>query len=146
MNSLRRVARDLTNRLLVGLRRRGLGPRLLSGFLLVALLPTIALCSIAYFGAREQILMGEERSSLRMAQYLRSELSSLLRVYPARLNTIASDMAVIRLIRNFRKADALEAKSLQYELMGRLISEASGLQGFMSMEIVTDMGLSLIHI
>lgn len=140
MNSLRRVARDLTNRLLVGLRRRGLGPRLLSGFLLVALLPTIALCSIAYFGAREQILMGEERSSLRMAQYLRSELSSLLRVYPAKLNTIASDMAVIRLIRNFRKADALEAKSLQYELMGRLISEALGLQGFMSMEIVTDMG------
>lgn len=140
MNSLRRMARNVKNWLLTGLRKRGLGPRLLSGFLLVALLPTIVLCSIAYMGAREQILVGEERSSLRMAQYLRSELSSLLRVYPSKLNTIASDMAVIRLIRSYRKADALEAKSLQYELMGRLTSEASGLQGFMSIEIVTDTG------
>lgn len=78
------------------LRACGLGPRLLTGFLLVALLPTIAMCGIAYVGARDEILMAEERSSLRMAQYLRSELSSLLSSYPAKLNTIASDMAVIR--------------------------------------------------
>ena len=56
MNSLRRVARNLTNRLLVGLRRRGLGSRLLSGFLLVVLLPTIALCSIALVISRLFIL------------------------------------------------------------------------------------------
>lgn len=84
--------------------------------------------------------MAEERSSLRMAQYLRSELSSLLSSYPAKLNTIASDMAVIRLIRSYRKADAVEAKSLQYALMSRLISEAASLRGFMSVEIVTDTG------
>ena len=75
-----------------------------------------------------------------MAQYLRSELSSLLSSYPAKLNTIASDMAVIRLIRSYRKADAVEAKSLQYALMSRLISEAASLRGFMSVEIVTDTG------
>ena len=91
-------------------------------------------------GARDEILMAEERSSLRMAQYLRSELSSLLSSYPAKLNTIASDMAVIRLIRSYRKADAVEAKSLQYALMSRLISEAASLRGFMSVEIVTDTG------
>ena len=106
----------------------------------MALLPTIAMCGIAYVGARDEILMAEERSSLRMAQYLRSELSSLLSSYPAKLNTIASDMAVIRLIRSYRKADAVEAKSLQYALMSRLISEAASLRGFMSVEIVTDTG------
>ena len=98
------------------------------------------MCGIAYVGARDEILMAEERSSLRMAQYLRSELSSLLSSYPAKLNTIASDMAVIRLIRSYRKADAVEAKSLQYALMSRLISEAASLRGFMSVEIVTDTG------
>lgn len=127
-------------RVLAALRACGLGPRLLTGFLLVALLPTIAMCGIAYVGARDEILMAEERSSLRMAQYLRSELSSLLSSYPAKLNTIASDMAVIRLIRSYRKADAVEAKSLQYALMSRLISEAASLRGFMSVEIVTDTG------
>ena len=92
--------RGLGARVLAALRACGLGPRLLTGFLLVALLPTIAMCGIAYVGARDEILMAEERSSLRMAQYLRSELSSLLSSYPAKLNTIASDMAVIRLIRS----------------------------------------------
>ncbi|HIR81412.1 MAG TPA: sensor histidine kinase [Candidatus Limiplasma merdipullorum] len=132
--------RGLGARVLAALRACGLGPRLLTGFLLVALLPTIAMCGIAYVGARDEILMAEERSSLRMAQYLRSELSSLLSSYPAKLNTIASDMAVIRLIRSYRKADAVEAKSLQYALMSRLISEAASLRGFMSVEIVTDTG------
>lgn len=141
--SVRHAVRRLGRRVLGALRSHGLGPRLLTGFLLMALLPTIALCSIAYVGARDQILMGEERSSLRMAQYLRSELSSLLRSYPAKLNTIASDMAVIRLIRNYRKADAVEAKTLQYELMSRLISEAASLRGCMSIEIVTDTGASI---
>lgn len=132
--------RGLGARVLAALRACGLGPRLLTGFLLVALLPTIAMCGIAYVGARDEILMAEERSSLRMAQYLRSELSSLLSSCPAKLNTIASDMAVIRLIRSYRKADAVEAKSLQYALMSRLISEAASLRGFMSVEIVTDTG------
>lgn len=132
--------RGLGARVLAALRACGLGPRLLTGFLLVALLPTIAMCGIAYVGARDEILMAEERSSLRMAQYLRSELSSLLSSYPAKLNTIASDMAVIRLIHSYRKADAVEAKSLQYALMSRLISEAASLRGFMSVEIVTDTG------
>ena len=136
----RHAMRGLGARVLAALRACGLGPRLLTGFLLVALLPTIAMCGIAYVGARDEILMAEERSSLRMAQYLRSELSSLLSSYPAKLNTIASDMAVIRLIRSYRKADAVEAKSLQYALMGRLISEAASLRGFMSVEIVTDTG------
>ena len=136
----RHAMRGLGARVLAALRACGLGPRLLTGFLLVALLPTIAMCGIAYVGARDEILMAEERSSLRMAQYLRSELSSLLSSYPAKLNTIASDMAVIRLIRSYRKADAVEAKSLQYELMSRLISEAASLRGFMSVEIVTDTG------
>ena len=136
----RHAMRGLGARVLAALRACGLGPRLLTGFLLVALLPTIAMCGIAYVGARDEILMAEERSSLRMAQYLRSELSSLLSSYPAKLNTIASDMAVIRLIRSYRKADAVEAKSLQYELMSRLISEAASLCGFMSVEIVTDTG------
>lgn len=121
----RHAMRGLGARVLAALRACGLGPRLLTGFLLVALLPTIAMCGIAYVGARDEILMAEERSSLRMAQYLRSELSSLLSSYPAKLNTIASDMAVIRLIRSYRKADAVEAKSLR---------------GFMSVEIVTDTG------
>ena len=141
--SVRHAVRRLGRRVLGALRSHGLGPRLLTGFLLMALLPTIALCSIAYVGARDQILMGEERSSLRMAQYLRSELSSLLRSYPAKLNTIASDMAVIRLIRSYRKADAVEAKTLQYELMSRLISEAASLRGCMSIEIVTYTGASI---
>lgn len=136
----RHAMRGLGARVLAALRACGLGPRLLTGFLLVALLPTIAMCGIAYVGARDEILMAEERSSLRMAQYLRSELSSLLSSYPAKLNTIASDMAVIRLIRSYRKADAVEAKSLQYALMSRLISEAASLRGFMSVEIVTDTG------
>lgn len=136
----RHAMRGLGARALAALRACGLGPRLLTGFLLVALLPTIAMCGIAYVGARDEILMAEERSSLRMAQYLRSELSSLLSSYPAKLNTIASDMAVIRLIRSYRKADAVEAKSLQYALMSRLISEAASLRGFMSVEIVTDTG------
>ena len=136
----RHAMRGLGARGLAALRACGLGPRLLTGFLLVALLPTIAMCGIAYVGARDEILMAEERSSLRMAQYLRSELSSLLSSYPAKLNTIASDMAVIRLIRSYRKADAVEAKSLQYALMSRLISEAASLRGFMSVEIVTDTG------
>ena len=136
----RHAMRGLGARVLAALRACGLGPRLLTGFLLVALLPTIAMCGIAYVGARDEILMAEERSSLRMAQYLRSELSSLLSSYPAKLNTIASDMAVIRLIRSYRKADAVEAKSLQYELMSRLISEAASLRGFMGVEIVTDTG------
>ena len=136
----RHAMRGLGARVLAALRACGLGPRLLTGFLLVALLPTIAMCGIAYVGARDEILMAEERSSLRMAQYLRSELSSLLSSYPAKLNTIASDMAVIRLIRSYRKADAVEAKSLQYALMSRLISEAASLRGFMSVEIVTDIG------
>lgn len=136
----RHAMRGLGARVLAALRACGLGPRLLTGFLLVALLPTIAMCGIAYVGARDEILMAEERSSLRMAQYLRSELSSLLSSYPAKLNTIASDMAVIRLIRSYRKADAVEAKSLQYELMSRLISEAASLRDFMSVEIVTDTG------
>ena len=136
----RHAMRGLGARVLAALRACGLGPRLLTGFLLVALLPTIAMCGIAYVGARDEILVAEERSSLRMAQYLRSELSSLLSSYPAKLNTIASDMAVIRLIRSYRKADAVEAKSLQYELMSRLISEAASLRGFMSVEIVTDTG------
>lgn len=136
----RHAMRGLGARVLATLRACGLGPRLLTGFLLVALLPTIAMCGIAYVGARDEILMAEERSSLRMAQYLRSELSSLLSSYPAKLNTIASDMAVIRLIRSYRKADAVEAKSLQYALMSRLISEAASLRGFMSVEIVTDTG------
>lgn len=136
----RHTMRGLGARVLAALRACGLGPRLLTGFLLVALLPTIAMCGIAYVGARDEILMAEERSSLRMAQYLRSELSSLLSSYPAKLNTIASDMAVIRLIRSYRKADAVEAKSLQYALMSRLISEAASLRGFMSVEIVTDTG------
>lgn len=131
------------NRLLQAARKRKLGPRLLSGFLLVALLPSVVLCGIAYIGAREQILQGEERSSLRMAQYLQSELSALLQSNLAKLNTVASDMAVIRLIRHFRKADPVEAATLQYELMGRLISEAAGQQGFMSMEIVTDEGVPI---
>ncbi len=139
----KRGDRFVMHPLLTNLRRLKLGIRLLSGFLLVALLPTIVLCGITYVGAREQILLGEERSSLRMAQYLSSELSALLRSYPATLNTFASDMAVIRLIRNYRKADALEAKALQYELMGRLISEASSMRGFMSMEIITDEGDSI---
>ena len=136
----RHAMRGLGARVLAALRACGLGPRLLTGFLLVALLPTIAMCGIAYVGARDEILMAEERSSLRMAQYLRSELSSLLSSYPAKLNTIVSDMAVIRLIRSYRKADAVEAKSLQYALMSRLISEAASLRGFMSVEIVTDTG------
>lgn len=136
----RHAMRGLGARVLAALRACGLGPRLLTGFLLVALLPTIAMCGIAYVGARDEILMAEERSSLRMAQYLRSELSSLLSSCPAKLNTIASDMAVIRLIRSYRKADAVEAKSLQYALMSRLISEAASLRGFMSVEIVTDTG------
>ena len=136
----RHAMRGLGARVLAALRACGLGPRLLTGFLLVALLPTIAMCGIAYVGARDEILMAEERSSLRMAQYLRSELSSLLSSYPAKLNTIASDMAVIRLIRSYRKADAVGAKSLQYALMSRLISEAASLRGFMSVEIVTDTG------
>ena len=136
----RHAMRGLGARVLAALRACGLGPRLLTGFLLVALLPTIAMCGIAYVGARDEILMAEERSSLRMAQYLRSELSSLLSSYPAKLNTIASDMAVIRLIRSYRKADAVEAKSLQYALMSHLISEAASLRGFMSVEIVTDTG------
>lgn len=136
----RHAMRGLGARVLAALRACGLGPRLLTGFLLVALLPTIAMCGIAYVGARDEILMAEERSSLRMAQYLRSALSSLLSSYPAKLNTIASDMAVIRLIRSYRKADAVEAKSLQYALMSRLISEAASLRGFMSVEIVTDTG------
>ena len=136
----RHAMRGLGARVLAALRACGLGPRLLTGFLLVALLPTIAMCGIAYVGVRDEILMAEERSSLRMAQYLRSELSSLLSSYPAKLNTIASDMAVIRLIRSYRKADAVEAKSLQYALMSRLISEAASLRGFMSVEIVTDTG------
>ena len=136
----RHAMRGLGARVLAALRACGLGPRLLTGFLLVALLPTIAMCGIAYVGARDEILMAEERASLRMAQYLRSELSSLLSSYPAKLNTIASDMAVIRLIRSYRKADAVEAKSLQYALMSRLISEAASLRGFMSVEIVTDTG------
>lgn len=136
----RHAMRGLGARVLAALRACGLGPRLLTGFLLVALLPTIAMCGIAYVGARDEILMAEERSSLRMAQYLRSELSSLLSSYPAKLNTIASDMAVIRLIRSYRKADAVEAKSLQYALKSRLISEAASLRGFMSVEIVTDTG------
>lgn len=136
----RHAMRGLGARVLAALRACGLGPRLLTGFLLVALLPTIAMCGIAYVGARDEILMAEERSSLRMAQYLRSELSSLLSSYPAKLNTIASDMAVIRLIRSYRKADAVEAKSLQYALMSRLISEAASPRGFMSVEIVTDTG------
>ena len=136
----RHAMRGLGARVLAALSACGLGPRLLTGFLLVALLPTIAMCGIAYVGARDEILMAEERSSLRMAQYLRSELSSLLSSYPAKLNTIASDMAVIRLIRSYRKADAVEAKSLQYALMSRLISEAASLRGFMSVEIVTDTG------
>lgn len=136
----RHAMRGLGARVLAALRACGLGPRLLTGFLLVALLPTIAMCGIAYVGARDEILMAEERSSLRMAQYLRSELSSLLSSYPAKLNTIASDMAVIRLIRSYRKADAVEAKSLQYALMSRLISEAASLRGFISVEIVTDTG------
>ena len=136
----RHAMRGLGARVLAALRACGLGPRLLTGFLLVAPLPTIAMCGIAYVGARDEILMAEERSSLRMAQYLRSELSSLLSSYPAKLNTIASDMAVIRLIRSYRKADAVEAKSLQYALMSRLISEAASLRGFMSVEIVTDTG------
>ena len=136
----RHAMRGLGARVLAALRACGLGPRLLTGFLLVALLPTIAMCGIAYVGARDEILMAEERSSLRMAQYLRSELSSLLSSYPAKLNTIASDMAVIRLIRSYRKADAVEAQSLQYALMSRLISEAASLRGFMSVEIVTDTG------
>ena len=136
----RHAMRGLGARVLAALRACGLRPRLLTGFLLVALLPTIAMCGIAYVGARDEILKAEERSSLRMAQYLRSELSSLLSSYPAKLNTIASDMAVIRLIRSYRKADAVEAKSLQYALMSRLISEAASLRGFMSVEIVTDTG------
>ena len=61
-------------------------------------LPTIAMCGIAYVGARDEILMAEERSSLRMAQYLRSELSSLLSSYPAKLNTIASTVRGKRVI------------------------------------------------
>ena len=90
--------RGLGARVLAALRACGLGPRLLTGFLLVALLPTIAMCGIAYVGARDEILMAEERSSLRMAQYLRSELSSLLSSYPAKLNTIASTVRGKRVI------------------------------------------------
>ena len=136
----RHAMRGLGARVLAALRACGLGPRLLTGFLREPLLPTIAMCGIDFVWARDESLMAEERSSLRMAQYLRSELSSLLSSYPAKLNTIASDMAVIRLIRSYRKADAVEAKSLQYALMSRLISEAASLRGFMSVEIVTDTG------
>jgi len=135
-----RVRVFLREWLLRGMRGKKMGSRLMSGFLLIALLPTIALCSIAYVGTRKQILAGEERSSMRMAQYLCSELSSLLQSYPAKLNTVASDMAVIRMLRSYRKADAMEAQCLRYELMGRLTSEALGMRGFMGMEIVNETG------
>ena len=128
------------SRIVRRLRRRKLGPRLLSGFLLVVLLPIVLLCGIAYWGFREQILMAEERSSLRMAQYVSSELSGLMGTFPYKLNTIASDMQVIRLIRMTQKADVLEMQRLQYQLMSRLTSEASGLGGMMHIEIVNPKG------
>lgn len=141
MNGKIRIhAQALRSRIVCRLRRRKLGPRLLSGFLFVVLLPIVLLCGIAYQGFREQILQAEERSSLRMAQYVSSELSALMGTYPYKLNTIASDMQVIRLVRKTKKAGVLEMQQLKYQLMSRLTSEASGLTGMMHIEIVNTRG------